>query len=401
MNHVYNHFNSNLLVTPISLAISVPKNEQEIVNQEKALRQQLKEFWNLVETKNEAEIHQNMESFITYYFTTVIPYIMKDYEQNKDPSVDISNSKDYLKVEEFFTQVKSTITRLEGQLSDNADKLAEKQLFLQNVLIICLILSLILFVFMIQRLFRSIGKPLAEFTFSVNEIAAGRDAEIHVDSNRKDELGTLSVAFQKMVQSIHDNEQDLITHNEELLAQQEDLHAKQLELQSALKIVKVNERNLMQRNALINGISSSLDKEEVLQSIVESMCHITRSDKGIISFLDDDTISSYGISGSGVEQFKRHLSSGVVLRLTSEKKAFTVKREQHQMEKGYHETLQYSYDLYLPVVSSSEVKAILVFTRYGEPFSESELTEYDTLTRQISIYLEKLNCLNSLRMTDG
>ena len=40
-------------------------------------------------------------------------------------------------------------------------------------------------------------------------------------------------------------------------------------------------------------------------------------------------------------------------RLTNEKKPFTVKREQHPIEKGYHETLHYSYDLYLPIVSSS------------------------------------------------
>ena len=41
----------------------------------------------------------------------------------------------------------------------------------------------------------------------------------------------------------------------------------------------------------------------------------------------------------------------LIHRLTTEKKAFTVKREQHPMEKGYHETSNYSYDLYLPVYS--------------------------------------------------
>ncbi len=32
----------------------------------------------------------------------------------------------------------------------------------------------------------------------------------------------------------------------------------------------------------------------------------------------------------------------------------------------------------------------MVFTRYGDPFSESELDEYETLARQIAIYLEKI-----------
>ena len=132
-------------------------------------------------------------------------------------------------------------------------------------------------------IFKKIGKPLADFTFSANEIAAGRDAVIKVDSNRKDELGTLSVAFQKMVKSIQDKEQDLVAHNEELIAQQDELQAQQQELQSTLEMLTENEQKLIRRNELINGISSSLDKEEVLQSIVESMCKVTRSDKGIIT----------------------------------------------------------------------------------------------------------------------
>ena len=60
-----------------------------------------------------------------------------------------------------------------------------------------------------------------------------------------------------------------------------------------------NEQKLMRRNELINGISSSLDKEEVLQSIVESMCKITGSDKGIITLPYEESFASYGISKLG------------------------------------------------------------------------------------------------------
>ncbi len=117
----------------------------------------------------------------------------------------------------------------------------------------------------------------------------------------------------------------------------------------------------MRRNELINGISSSLDKKKVLKSIVESMCKITKSDKGIISFLHEETFASYGFLILGIEQFRNNLDNGFVHRLTNEKKPFTVKREQHPMEKGYHEPLYYSFDLYLPIVSSSQVVAIMVF----------------------------------------
>ena len=171
------------------------------------------------------------------------------------------------------------------------------------------ILFLILLLSTIRRIFKSIGKPLAEFTYSANEIAAGRDAVIKVNSNRKDELGILSVAFQKMVKSIQDKEQDLVAHNEELIAQQDELQAQQQELQSTLEILTDKEQKLIQRNELINGISSSLDKEEVLQSIVESMCKVTRSDKGIITYLHEEAFASYGISDVGVKQFSNNLNS--------------------------------------------------------------------------------------------
>ena len=46
--------------------------------------------------------------------------------------------------------------------------------------------------------------------------------------------------------------------------------------------------------------------------------------------------------------------------------------------------------MYLPVLSTSQVEAIMVFTRYGDPFSNNELTEYETFAKQIAIYLEKI-----------
>ena len=60
------------------------------------------------------------------------------------------------------------------------------------------------------------------------------------------------------------------------------------------------------------------------------------------------------------------------------------------MEKGYHETFNYSFDLYLPILSTSQVEAVMVLSRYGDPYSKNEITEYETLAKQIAIYLEKI-----------
>jgi HAMP domain-containing protein len=42
------------------------------------------------------------------------------------------------------------------------------------------------------------GRPLSDFSIAANEIAAGREAVISVNENRKDELGVLSIAFKNM-----------------------------------------------------------------------------------------------------------------------------------------------------------------------------------------------------------
>lgn len=390
-NQIYNHFNSYLLATPNSLTIRVPTSEEELLYQEKELTQKLNEFNELIQTNDDAVIYQNMNSFMEYYFAEVIPSLMKEYEQNHDPSVEISNETVYKKMELSLQQLSSIVPQLEEDLTENAVKFAERESAIQNILIAFLIIFLVFLTISIRRIFRSIVKPLAEFTHSANEIAAGRDAVVHVDSNRKDELGTLSIAFQKMVNSIQDKEQDLVAHNEELIAQQEELQAQQQELEATLEILTENQHQLLQRNQLINGISPSLNKGEVLLSIVVSMCNITRSVKGIITYLYEDSFAAYGISDQGVSQFRSNLNNGLIERLTDEKKVFTIKREQVNSEKGYHETSQYSYDLYVPVISNLQVIAVMVFTRYGEVFLQNELSEYETLSKQIAIYLEKIN----------
>ena len=254
-----------------------------------------------------------------------------------------------------------------------------------------IVLFLLIIQYVIRIIFRNIGKPLEDFSFAANEIAAGREASIHVDSSRKDELGTLSVAFQKMVESIQEKEQGLVAQNEELIAQQDELHAQQHELEVTLENLLSHEQQLTRRNELIHGISNSLDKKEVLQSVIQNMCKLVEADRGIIKLMEEDSYAAFGLSQIGINQFILTMDDGLVQRLYETKKAFTLKREQEIAEKGYHENINYSYDVYLPVLSASEkVEAVMVFSRYSHNFSDKDLLEYETLARQIAISLEKI-----------
>lgn len=392
INDIYDYFNSEVLFVDDSIAFKVPEGKKQTLDAESELQNRIADLEKLMKTKEERAFYQEIDQFTTYYFHQVLPLVVQKYEQEKDPSVDLDNDDITIQVERFLKHSESYSEGLQEKLKAHFKQLTTQQLVVQYTIVSFLILLLIILITLLRIFFKKIGKPLAEFTFSANEIVAGRDAILTVDPSRKDELGTLAIAFEKMIKSVQEKEQDLVAHNEELIAQQEELQAQQEELQSLLVNISENKQKLLLRNKLINSISTSLNKDEVLHSIVRSMCNITRSEKGIIAILEDKAIASYGISNAGIKQFVDNLDSGLVVRLITDKKPFTVMREQPSKEKGYHETVNYSYDIYLPIISSNhEVEAIMVFTRFGDSFSQNELEEYETLARQITIYLAKIS----------
>ena len=341
---------------------------------------------------SKTSISKEIDQFRTFYFEQTLSPIIEAYENGDTQKMsELTNENVMMKVDRFRKLMKDSISLNEEQLEENVRLLEKKQSYIQ----ISFLLLTLFFVILLQRaikvIFRNIGKPLSDFTFAANEIAAGREAVISVDSDRNDELSALAFAFKEMIVSVQSKEQDLVAHNEELLAQQDELQAGQNELQETLGILIEKEEKLIRRNDLIKGISTSLNKEEVLQSIVVNMCRITFSDRGLIALIHEDSSASFGISPYGVQQFKKNIHSGLNQRLLDTKKAFTIKREQDRAEKGFHETISYCYDLYLPVLTSfQDVEAIMVYSRYSQPFNEKEMEEYEIFAKQIGISLEKI-----------
>lgn len=391
MEEIYDQYNTEILMLNGSIALAVPESEKQALDQESNTKKLIGELQNMANTENEISVYRDMANFTDFYYSDVLPQIMLKSVNNKMRIVELSDRAILIRIENFLVEMKSSNELLQKQLDDHALDLSHRQLFIQTTVIIFFFLIMIIFLFIIRMIFRNVGKPLTDFSLAAHEIAEGRDAVINVDSSRNDELGALSDAFRKMIISIQDKEQNLMAQNEELLSQQDELQNQQKELQSTLEKLVENEQKLARRNELINGISISLDKKEVLQSIAESMCKVIQADRGMITFLYEETFASYGISDNGVQQFIRYLSNGFTQRLVSSKKAFSIKREQHPLEMGYHEEKNYSYDLYLPIITDlQEVDAIMVFSRYGDPFLEKEIAEYETLARQISISFEKI-----------
>ncbi|PLT27663.1 ATP-binding protein [Peribacillus deserti] len=342
-------------------------------------------------TRSDKEMAEEVREFDSYYFQETLPKVIKDVnEGHKDRVIELAANESTKKVNDFQERLDGYNQELNERLDKRVNQLTKDQTALQIWFLFFILFALLTLYIIIRTMFSRVGKPLAALAAASNEIALGKEAVLPKE-NREDEIGSLSSAFRKMVSSLQEKEKDLLAQNEELSAHQDELHSQQDELQHALRILRENELNLNRRNELINQISNSLHKQEVLDSIVKSMSELLPADKGLITLVDEDAFASFGVSVSGVQQFRNHIKSGLNVRLLETKKAFTIKREQETAEKGFHEGISYCYDLYLPVLSSRQkTVAIMIFSRYGNPFPDSQLFEYEALAKQIGISLEKI-----------
>ncbi|MGD6896841.1 hybrid sensor histidine kinase/response regulator [Bacillus infantis] len=357
------------------------------------LRKMGKQLDELAASQDDKAYAREVREFIDYYFIEKLPATVNYFETGRIEEVKrLASTGATARVNTFQDDSLKYLQGINDQLNEEAEGLMEKQSYIQMGFVLFSFVILVLLARITRVMFRRVGQPLADFAAAANEIAAGREAVITVESSREDELGALSVAFQKMVWSVQDKEQDLTAQNEELLAQQDELQAQQTELEEMLEALRENELKLKRRNDLTNGISSSLDLQSILDSIVVNMCGIISADRGMIGLLNTKAAAAYAISASGVEQFMDHIENGLHERLIQSKKSFAIKRELLAGEKGYHEEVSYSYDLYLPVISSKdEVIAVMLFSRFGSPFSEKQMDEYEALSRQVGISLDNIS----------
>lgn len=370
------------------------------VLKDKALRQEplilnfMKQLEEMEEDYEDQAFLSKIDEFREYYFTEALPVNLGEYEKGNIEAVKAAaNEGATEKIEAFMADINGYNAAINEQIDANFNELKKIQSYVQIGFIVFVLVFLIVLLRITRLMFSEIARPLAGFAAAANEIAYGRDAVIEVEKDRNDELGVLSIAFNRMLEGIQENEQNLLAQNEELVAQQDELHAQQLELQEALEFVKNNEQKLSSRNELINKLANSLDKQEVLESAVLNMCPIIGAEKGIIAFIEDSSYASYGISPGGVEQFRNNLLfSGVIDRLKMERKPFAMKRQAAEEEKGFHIGNHLSFDLYIPIfLSGKKLIAVMAFSRYDAPFDSRLMEEYEAMAKNVGIAMDKIN----------
>ncbi|MCA1061299.1 response regulator [Rossellomorea aquimaris] len=337
---------------------------------------------------------KDAEEFSNLYFKDMVPPVISNYEKGDFEAVkEASASGATATIETFQTQLNMYADSIEQTKRHAYDELKRKESLSQTAFVVFIFLMLLVLMRMMRMIAKQIGQPLNQVASAAEQIAEN-DAyqQWNFENKRKDEIGKMSRAFEKMIYKIQEKEEHLLAQNEELQAQQDELESQQSELEHLLNMTKNRESQLERRNEFIHGISSSLNKQEVLVSIVKSMSQVMGASRGMIVLMDDQkSNASFGISEKGAEQFLAYIYNGIHQRLFDSKEPFSLKREMTPSEKGYHEETLYSYDLFLPVLSADQrVEAIMVFSRFGHDFAKQELAEYTSLAKQISISLQKI-----------
>ena len=376
------------------IAFENPALKNTALQQETVIRGLSTQLGEMANGDQDDEFRYQLDLFTDYYFVTTLPRSLEEFESGNIESVkDTANGGATNRINSIKEKINDYRNEINEQIEANFQELTKIQTYVQFGFVSFVLVFLIILLRITRLMFSEIAKPLADLAAAADEIASGKEAVIEVETAREDELGVLSVAFNRMIASIQDNEQNLLAQNEELYAQQDELQAQQIELQDALEIVKASEQKLNSRNELINKIANSLDKQEVLESAVMNMCSIIEAERGIISFIHNDSYASFGLSPEGVRQFRSNLTnSGVIEKLQVQPNPFLTKRAAVQEEKGFHLSNMYSYDLFLPIFLSGEkLVAVMAFNRSDAPFDSRKMEEYEALSKNIGIALEKIS----------
>ncbi|MDX8344324.1 ATP-binding protein [Rossellomorea sp. YZS02] len=376
------------------LAFDRKEFKESIFNQEKKVNDTLTKLKALQTEPEDLLFVKDVEEFSDLYFKEMVPPVIESFEKGDIEAVkEASASGATATIETFQTQLNGYADSIEQSKRNAYDEVKRKESLSQTAFIVFIFLMLLVLMRLMRMIAKQIGQPLDQVASAAEQIAES-DAyqNWNFNNKRKDEIGKMSRAFEKMIYKIQEKEEHLLAQNEELQAQQDELESQQSELEHLLNMTKNREAQLERRNEFIHGISSSLNKQEVLESIVKSMSHVIGASRGMIVLMDEQkSNASFGISQNGAAQFLAYIYNGIHQRLFDSREPFSLKREMTPSEKGYHEEVLYSYDLFLPVLSADhEVEAIMVFSRFGNDFNKQELGEYVSLAKQISISLQKI-----------
>ncbi len=341
----------------------------------------------------EREILAKIETYFDNYFTTLIPqatlYAQEgQYERIRQlVTADESNPTNEL----IAYSKKLELDILAASSAEN-DRLIQELSKVGIYFILYIMFILFLSYLIVRRVASDINAPLSELSLTASRFARGEPVHFQFGS-RDDEIGQLSRSLDTMMITLIGKEDELVAQNEELLAQQDELQMQQEELQDALMQTEETSQLLQKRNQLVQALANTLDKQQLLDSIIRGITDMTKSDKGMIIRMNATReYAAFGITPAAAESFLAVSDESMLARVMATKQLHKVEREATQGEKGLNQVPIQATDLYVPVLGDQqELMACLLLTRIGAPVTASEEEELLSLATQISLALVKLD----------
>ncbi|WP_159430977.1 ATP-binding protein [Bacillus massilinigeriensis] len=375
------------------LAFGNEEMKERALEKEPEIRKQITMLRDLAIDEDDRKFAVFAEDFVDYYFDDTLPDVIANYEDNNMKAIlDKANNESIQKLAEFQGKLEEYLETKDKDLHSKLNHFTKMEKYIQVGFIFFMLVSLLTLERIIRHMLTEIGKPLSELAKASNETAMGREAVLHLEIGREDEIGVLSSAFQRMLLSIQEKENELVSHNEELLAQGEELQKQQIQLESALESLEERQRSLNGRNELIHQISDTLEEQKVLENAVNFMAKAIGADCGLISLVEKDLHANYAVPEDAVRPYLKQIKqSEFVARLQKEQHAFIVSRKPGLSVKGMHQGSFFLHHVYVPVfLTEGSLYAIMLFCRYCSSFEQKDLDEYEALAKSIGNILDKV-----------
>lgn len=406
-------------------------------NKENEFQQEINWFKSVVQTKQGEIFAEDLQKFHDFYFGVIIP-VTAEYGQLRtsgeitestiDPETILTLPTASRLIEQGVVPYSSErgidtigpIEQIETSLDDYKSLMdSEKEKvyadwklnndILQFLWIASIFSFAILILLFVQPFLRRQSGLISRLSIASDRLLKGEIVDLSDQMEREDEIGTMSRSFNKMAETLRDNERHLIEKNhelqarqEELIAQQEELQAQQQELEEILEQTQQNEQHLAYRNELTETLAAR-DSLTAYPEIIEKLVAITDSEVGALVFLD--TTGSFSVTSHGLnETLTRQLIDSENSVLT---RAMTLRTTVHSSKQvASDHPLPYPYYMYETAVpvhdpTDDSIIAFIYLVRYKDRFTQTQMGDIMSFARQLSLSLLRMRLFEEMTREKG
>ncbi|UTT42210.1 sensor histidine kinase [Exiguobacterium aurantiacum] len=404
---------------------------------ENEFQQEINWFKSVVQTKQGEIFAEDLQEFHDFYFGVILP-VTTEYGQLRadgeitettiDPETVLALPTAQRLIEQGVVpynpergidtlgpiqQIETALNDYKSLMDEEKQKVYDAWKLNNNILQFLWIASILSFaaliLLFIQPFLRRQTRLISRLSIASDRLLKGEIVDLSDQMEREDEIGIMSRSFNKMAETLRDNERHLIEKNhelqaqqEELIAQQEELQAQQQELEEILEQTQQNEQHLAYRNELTETLAAR-DSLTAYPEIIEKLVAITDSEVGALVFVD--ATGSFSITSHGLnETLTRQLLDSENSVLT---RAMTLRTTVHSSKQvASDHPLPYPYYMYETAVpvhdpTDDSIIAFIYLVRYKDRFTQTQMGDIMSFARQLSLSLLRMRLFEEMTREKG